>query len=389
MKKRFLAAMAGMMALGMLVLPAQAKPIPMASVNGVDFNTLTEAIQVANQYPGSTVEILSDATYGSTMLTFEDVTINLNGYTITRTNSEARWYIGGAEEPEDLGSEAPETLPVVVINGGDGSTITDADDAEGEISTPHIAVQYADITINDVDIINKTYDEDSSAFCIRDSATATLNNCNLEGWAGLKIYREYGTGTSYLTVNGGSIVSKVSADTTYKSSAVLGHSGVNYDTYVTFDGVTISSENSAAIALTPRCYVTIKDCTLTGTSGIYFTAGSLDIQNSEITATGEFLETPPHGKDQDGAYTVDSYDGSGIQIISDNKFNEPIEITISDDSTITSANGYAIREIGGKDGTGESLVELETGNAELNGALGDVGPIAVMPAQEETEGIEE
>ena len=380
MKKRFFApVLAGIMALGMMALPAQAKPEPVASINGVGFNTFSEAIQVANQYPGCTVEVLKDASYGTTMLTFADVTINLNGYTITRTNSEARWYVGGAEEPEDLGGEVPEILPQIVINGGEGGKIEDADDAEGEISTPHIAVQYAEITINDVDIINKTYDEDSSALCIRDAAKATLNNCNLEGWAGLKIYREYGTGTSDLTINGGSIVSKVGADTTYKSSAILGHSDVHYDTNVTINGVTISSENSAAIALTPRCYVTIKDSTLTGTSGIYFTAGSLDIQNSVITATGEFNEEAPYGEDQDAAYTENSYDGSGIQIISDNLFDEPIQITVSDDSTITSANGYAIRELGGLDGNGTSLVELQAEGADLSGAQGD---IALLPSAE-------
>ena len=362
-----------------------AKPIPQASVNGVGFNTLSEAIQVANQYPGSTVDLLSDASYSTTMLTFADVTINLNGYTIYRKNSEARWYIGGAEEPEDLGSSAPEVLPKIVINGGDGGKIVDADDAEGEISTPHIAVQYADITINDVDIINKTTDEDSSAFCIRDAANATLNNCNLQGWAGLKIYREVGTGTSNLTVIGGSITSKVGADTTYKSSAVLGHSDVHYDTNILFDGVTISSENSAAIALTPRCYVTLKDCVLTGTSGVYFTAGSLDIQGTQIHATGEFREDAPFEKDQDGAYTEDSYDGSGIQVISDNLFNEPIEITISADSSIVSDHGYAIRELGGLDGTGESLVTVTDEGAELTGEQGEIclaEPVEAAEAEE-------
>ncbi len=378
-KKYFASSMAGMVALAIMAVPAMAKPVPMASVNGVEFNTLTEAIQVANQYPGSTIELLSDATYDSTMLTFADVTINMNGYTITRTNSEARWLVGGIEEPEDLGGEAPETLPVIVINGGDGSTITDADDAEGEISTPQLCAQYADITINEVDIINKTYDEDSSAFCLRDAATATLNDCNLEGWAGLKIYREYGTGTSNLTINGGSIVSKVGADTTYKASAILGHSDVHYDTNVTISGVTISSENSAAIALTPRCYVTIEDSTLTGTTGIYFTAGSLDIKNSVITATGEFVEEVPHEKDQDAAYTEDSYDGSGIQIISNNEFNETIPITISDDTTIISTNGYGIRELGGLDDSGVSLVDLQADGAEISGALGD---IALLEAAE-------
>lgn len=371
-KKFFVPTVAGIMTLGMMVIPAQARPVPVASINDVGFNTFTEAIQVANQYPGCTVEVLSDASYSTTMLTFADVTINLNGYTVTRTNSEARWYIGGAEEPEDLGGEAPETLPVIVINGGEGGKIIDADDAEGEISTPHIAVQYADITINDVDIINKTYDEDSSAFCIRDAAKATLNNCNLEGWAGLKIYREVGTGASELTVNGGSIVSKVGADTAYKSSAILAHPDVFYDTTVLLNGVTISSENSAAIALAPRCFVTIKDCNLTGTSGIYFTAGSLDIENTVITATGEYSEEAPCGESQDPAYTEDSYDGSGIQIISENVYDEPIEIKISDDSTITSTNGYAIRELGGLDGNGTSLVELQADGAKLEGALGDL-----------------
>ena len=379
MKKKILAtAMAGIMAFGMMILPVQAKPIPMASVNGVEFNTLTEAFQVANQYPGSTIEILSDATYDSTMLTFEDVTINMNGHTITRTNSEARWLVGGIEEPDDLGGKAPKTLPKIVINGGNGSTITDADNARGEISTPHISVQYADITINEVNMINKMYDEDSSAFCIRDAANATLNNCNLEGWAALKIYRQYGTGTSNLTINGGTLVSKVGADTTYKASAILGHSDTHYDTNVMINGATIYSKNSAALALTPRCYVTIKDSTITGTSGIYFTAGSLNIQNSVITATGAFVEAPPHDKDQDGAYTVNSYDGSAIQIISNNIFNDRIPVTISDDCKIISTNGYAIREIGGKDGSGVSLVDLKAGNAEISGAL---GTIAILPAE--------
>ena len=190
------------------------RPIPMASVNGVNFNTLTEAIQVANQYPGSVIDILSNATYGTSMLTFTDVTINLNGYTITRTNSEARWMVGGIEEPDALGGNPPEKLPVVVINGS--GTITDAVDATGAISTPLITAQYADITINNVTMLNRMFDDDASAFCLRDAANATLNNCDLTCCSGIKVFREYGTGTSRLTINGGTITSMCTPDAPWK-----------------------------------------------------------------------------------------------------------------------------------------------------------------------------
>lgn len=374
MRKRYFAApTAGAIALFMMAIPAMAKPVPMASVNGVDFNTLTEAIQVANQYPGSVIEILSDATYGTSMLTFEDVTINMNGYTITRTNSEARWMVGGIEEPEDLGGEAPETLPVVVINGGEGSLITDAEDAEGEISTPLITAQYADITINNVTMINTMIDDDASAFCLRDAANATLNDCDLSCCCGIKVYREYGTGTSSLTINGGTITSECTEDAVWKGSAVLAEVGINYDVNIEINGAVLTSTNTAALVLSPECHTTITDSTLTGYTGIYYKAGELTIENSTIEATGEFVEEPTSDKEANTTSAEGIYfDGSGILVDSNNKFNETLPITISGDSSVTSANGYGIREIGGVDGNGTSLVELQADGIEIGGAKGDI-----------------
>lgn len=354
-------------------MSVMAKPIPMASVNGVEFNTLTEAIQVANQYPGSTIEILSDATYGTAMLTFEDVTINMNGYTITRTNTEARWMVGGIEEPDALGGAAPEKLPVVVINGGDeGSTIIDAEDATGAISTPLITAQYADITINNVTMTNRMFNDDASVFCLRDAATAVLNDCDLTSCCGIKIYREYGTDTSSLTINGGSVTSECTADAPWKGSAVFAEIGINYDVNIAINGAAITSSNTAALTLSPECHVTIKDSTLKGTTGIYYKAGEVSIENSVIEGVGEFVETPPTGKEINTAYEASVFDGSGIQIDSDNKFNKTLPISISADSTVSSANGYGIREVGGVDGTGTSLVELQADGAEVYGAVGDI-----------------
>lgn len=380
-KKYFASSMAGMFALAIMAVPAMAKPVPMASVNGVEFNTLTEAIQVANQYPGSTIEILSDATYGTTMLTFEDVTINMNGYTITRTNSEARWMVGGIEEPEDLGGEAPETLPVVVINGGEeGSLITDAEDVEGEISTPLITAQYADITINNVTMVNTMIDDDASAFCLRDAASATLNDCDLSCCCGIKVYREYGTGTSSLTINGGTITSECTEDAVWKGSAVLAEIGINYDVNIEINDAVLTSTNTAALVLSPECHTTIKDSTLSGATGIYYKAGELNIENSVIEGTGEYVESPATGKEVNTTISEEvCFDGSGILVDSDNKFGETLPITISDDSTVSSANGYGIREIGGVDGTGVSLVDLQADGAEISGALGD---IALLEAAE-------
>lgn len=326
---------------------------------------------MANQYPGSTIEILSDATYGTTMLTFVDLTVNLNGYTIARTDTTARWFVGGIEQPETTGGAAPETLPVVVINGGEnGGAIKDADGASGDISTPLITAQYADITFSNVTMVNNMFNDDASAFCLRNGANATLNDCDLSSCCGIKIFNDVGDTASSLMVNGGSVTSMCTLDEAlWKGSAIFAELGCQYEVTISLNNVALSATKTAALTLSPRCHVTIKDSTLTGYTGIYAKAADVVIENSTITATGKDINT---------AFAPGCFDGSGILIDSDNKFVEPVQIALSADTTVTSANGYGIREVGGLDGTGVSAAQIDNAGAQLSGALGDV---ALLPAQ--------
>lgn len=357
--------------LAMMIFPATAfaRPIPVAAIGDANFNTLIEAVQVANQYPGSTIELLSDATYNTTMLSFGDLTVNMNGYSIYRLDTAARWFVGGIEEPEDIGGTAPDTLPVVVINGGEnGSTIADAEDADGDISTPLITVQYANITINNVTMLNRMFNDDASAFCVRDGAVATLNNCDLTSCCGIKIFREVGTAPSTLNVNGGSVTGMCTADSPWQGSAIMAESSCLYPVNINLDGVRVTSENTAALLMSPYCNAVVKDSALTGATAVYFKSGSLTIENSTVESTGVFMEAPTTGPDINTAFTP-VFDGSGIQIDSDNKYGDPLPVALSG-TTVVSANGYGIREIGGKDGA--SLVELDLGDAQVSGAMGDV-----------------
>jgi hypothetical protein len=349
------------------------RPIPVASIGGATFNTLIEAVQVANQYPDSTIELLSDASFDTTLLTFVNLTLNMNGFNINRLNTAARWFVGGIEEPEDIGGTVPAVLPRIVINGGrNGTAIKDVDGAAGDISTPLITVQYADITINNVTMINTMINDDASAFCLRDGAIATLNNCYLSGASGIKIFREVGTAISTLTVNdGGHVISECTTDSPWQGSAILAEVFCQYDVNININDAVISSANTAALVLSPKCKTVIKNSTLTGATGVYFKAGSLTIENSRIEGVGGFVEAPLTAKEANTTTTTTPvFDGSGIQIDSDNKFGEPLPVILSSKTIVSSAKGYGIREIGGLQGVGQ--VQLQIEGASVRGVLGDI-----------------
>lgn len=156
--------------------------------------------------------------------------------------------------------------------------------------------------------------------------------------------------------------------------------GINYDVYIDINNATLTSTNTAALVLSPECHTTIRNSTLRGHTGIYYKAGELAIEDCTIEATGTFAENPISEKTANTTQGSGIYfDGSGILVDSNNKFNKTLPITISGNSSVTSANGFGIREIGGREGSGVSMVELSMDNIPITGPKGDVA--LLTPAQ--------
>lgn len=108
----------------------------------------------------------------------------------------------------------------------------------------------------------------------------------------------------------------------------------------------------------------ITDSKLDGYSAIYIKSGDLKLNGTTVDATGDYIGEPKEGKDVSLEFDTQVFDGSGIDINSDSTYTDTIPVTLSDDTVINSENGFGIRELGGKDGAGTSLVDLQSGKAE-------------------------
>ena len=165
---------------------------------------------------------------------------------------------------------------------------------------------------------------------------------------------EEGTDKNVSNIQIGGTLTSASSEALYINGDIQG--GPNITVTGTING------NDAGIYQAGSSVITINNGKISGKSGIVTKAGTLNLKNATINATGEYAE---------GTVKNNTFDptGAGIQIESNKPPYQGSVILNIEDSKITSANGDAIQEYG--DGNEQVLKEINLkGDVTLTPAKG-------------------
>ena len=142
------------------------------------------------------------------------------------------------------------------------------------------------------------------------------------------------TATNGFGIAGNGKVGSGNANTVNDPNAWVDYGG----TSITISGGSVTSANAAGIYQPQAGDVTIEGGAITGQTGIAIKSGTLEVTGGTITATGEQV-VYEHGYNGGALQT-----GAAISIESNGVYAGGINISISDDANLVSAEGYAIYE---------------------------------------------
>lgn len=261
-----------------------------AVVNDTAYSTLASAVAAAKD--GGTIDLLKNASEYLWLKNGEDVTLNLNGYTLSSEN-----------------------YPVYVKHGK--------------------------LTVNGPGIIKET-SPDYGAILIKGSTNqsdenysiVTVNkNVTLEGWS--PIFVDQNSAKAYgVTVNLNSVTLNAKNDTSNALGAGIYVNGQITDAtnapVINLDSTTITSTGHG-MYLAGCADTTVNNCNITGNqTGIEIRAGKLAINGASVTGNGTPTEITPNGN---GSTAV----GAGIAVMQ-HTTKLPITVDISD-GTISGYTG--------------------------------------------------
>lgn len=195
---------------------------------------------------------------------------------------------------------------------------------------------------------------DYGRIVVRDGGSLVVNgdaNSTFTGTIGIN------TNNTSLTINGGNYVALL-------DDANISVNGTKSGITIVVKDANLTATAGQNFYLAGGATTTITNTTMTADTGIYMKAGSLVINSSTITATGNYHDPVPNGNGSDN---------TGDAIILDSKvgYQGNMSVTVSSDSTISSANAYAIREAY-TDAVVSATVAINLNSATLTGAKGEV-----------------
>lgn len=283
-------------------------------VNGTVYASLNDAVE--NAPAGATVTMFKDAELTKSLEVNKELEIDLNGNTIDSTNvpiDPNNYNMSYAFKVTDGGN--------LSIKNGSMTTTKDTSalvmnilNVEGTLNADNVKfVGYYNIYTNYRN--NDTY------------GTTNITNCTLDSYfAGL-------VGWNYAIVN-------VSDSTISGHWYAISGNGSCKDTDFNITNCTLTSEAGAAIFMPSTKTLNIAGSTLTGLSGIEGAAGTINITDTDITATGVYKATFA-----DDTKTGCWVEGSAIFVRVQGGYadNTAMTLKIDDKSTLTSDNGNGIR----------------------------------------------
>lgn len=261
---------------------------------------------------------LTSATVGGIEVTRE-VTLEMNGYTIDSTNGATAEIAGHQKSYAFIVKGG-----IFTING-EGKFTTAKDTSYKN----NILNDAGTLYINNV-TLEGNYCVDTNLRGSTEIAETTMTGCTLTSPVACT------TGWSYATVN------IDNSDLTATWYAVAGNGTAESATLNITNGSELTSTSGSAIYMPGTKKLNITDSTVTGLTAIEAVAGEISIENSTISATGDYKDLATlEAKTGDGTYT----EGSAIFLRSHEGYADGSELTLTVDnkSTISSANAHGIR----------------------------------------------
>lgn len=287
--------------------------------------------------PGDTLTVLRDFTVAAPVQVAKEITFNTAGYTVTRT---------GATSVYDSLFEV-QTGGNLSITGGGTLNSTDTDGATTGTLGAALRILGGEATL-----VDATLKGDYVGVRVQGNNNPTTWETPTPA-----VFKMTG-GTAYNIVvvgNGGKLDLSGGTVTSAGVYAAIQGSGTVNATYnqggteiIIRDNVLVTRPDDDIVIYHPqRGKLTINGGTITGDSPIYMKSGELTVTAGTITATGAFVAEPVlHSS---GAYPT----GDAIFILNQNGYKGDIKLKITG-GTITSNNGYAVREF--------TAIDEETGN---------------------------
>ncbi|MCC8066082.1 MAG: hypothetical protein LIO94_03120 [Clostridiales bacterium] len=273
----------------------------------------------------------------SYVLNSGEVTIDLNGYSITRGEGNTIYYLidvasGATLTVKDSSSGATGTIESSDMGCGiltNGTVTINSGTVSGYYSGVYVSGTSAALTVSGTAVVKSTVTVDMNNFVlwqastcgisVNDGATATIDGGTVAGgYVGITVWEgNSADNPSTLIVNGGTI-----------SGATFGVStnGNTHYTDSTVNGGTISGITGMYLPAMDST-TTINGGTITGTStGIEIRAGSLTVNGGTITSTAESGTFEESGNDN-GTTTV----GAAIAVVQ-HTTKQAVTVTITDGS---------------------------------------------------------
>ena len=341
-----------------------------AEINGVKYISLAKALAAAKD--GDTVKLLDNEVVSTTVTVDKNLTLDLNGKTLTGTNCRALHITSGKLELTGTGTVKSTGIAV-------NSSVVRVGDDSGEARSVELVIG-KDVVIDSPD-----------SYGVGAFGTATTEKLTI-----------YGTIKSTATTNesyDGCAVTTLGTDTSTPATIIIK------------EDAKISAANTNAVYL-PAGSLTVEGGTITGTTGIYFKSKNMTISGGTITGSGAAQDYKYYGNggiSTGEAVTIDSCNypgGIGSVSIRGGEFSSTHANAIgsynsnsgtlqtnfitggafSSDPTAYVAEGYIARENNGKYvvsmvGTAENpytltefnaLTKLPAGRTELYVDIGDV-----------------
>lgn len=326
-----------------IIITAFNVPTEIETVSSVE--ELTSAL---TQSDADVIKLENDISVPSiiTLTDTTDAVLNLNGFGITYTGTETDYNMFKAAEGSSLTIMNGE-----IIGNGLGST------AETRSSVKSMAIQStaSDITLSNVKITGfdgavKVSDEGNT---VGDTVVRVIG-CDIET-----------VGTSILVKGNGENTATTTKlmiqDSTITSTEYIGVSGQGstgkWGVECVITDSTINGKNAAIFYPQQQSSLLVDSCKLNGDTGLVVKGSSVTVIDTEITATGEYVEATKTGgvlSTGDGVFMEASYDWSAT-------------VQLKGNTVVKSQNGYAV-QLFGVDNKGPGKILIESG--EYNGAKG-------------------
>lgn len=280
------------------------------------YKTLQEAINAATS--GQTVELLQNVTVAETIEIDEDLTIDLNGCTITGQNEEA-------------GRRVFHVIAGILTLTGEG-TVTTADKNGSGFTEGSSVIRVGKDSSGDAGLV------------VEEDVTITA-----PASYGVSIFAYTSEATLTLDVHG---------RITSTNAGAIGNNGSKGCAVTKMNihpSAVLTSGKDTAIYHPGRGTITIDGAEITGyNSGIGIKSGTMVIKNgAKISCVG------PNEAPTDGYSNGINASGAAIQIESNKSYYGNMVITI-DDATVVSTNGYAIYEYANKTDDADDALRVKS-----------------------------